>query len=577
MSERLSKRATGITGLDEITGGGLPAAGATLAVGGPGAGKTVLGLQILAHALERGEAGVFVSFEESSQQVARGAASFDWGERLSASDSLAVLDARPMEDVETAGSFDLEGLLAAIGVRADALAASWVVLDGIDRLMRLQPDPNTAIEQLARLNGWCEQRGLTLLLTGKRHAAASLQPLQLEGLEFMLATVFVLSAELVGRRLNRRFRIAKYRGTAHETDEVAMVMDATGLHLPYGDTPAERAVEAANERISVGIGRLDEVLGGGVYRGSNTLVSGVPGTAKTSLAMSFAVAAAQRGERVLYLSFDELGDRIARNMASIGIDLQPHIDADRLHIVARDAWRFLVEEHYIEIHRLVERIHPDCVILDPVSALLKASSAEAAFLTSERLLGNLRARGITTLVTSLTEQAGPAAEATLSHASTLADTWITLEYRIHGGERNRALSVVKSRGTAHSNQVRELLLSTAGLDLADVYQYGSEVLMGTARLQKESEEAERSRRVDLERDQRRQDLERQAEQARLQMRQAENEAQRLDEALARERDAEAAQDAETQQHHSHVLRRRHYDQAAAGGNEPVTPPSGDDP
>jgi circadian clock protein KaiC len=293
--------------------------------------------------------------------------------------------------------------------------------------------------------------------------------------------------------------------------------------------------------------------------------------------MSFAVAAAQRGERVLYLSFDELGDRIARNMASIGIDLQPHIDADRLHIVARDAWRFLVEEHYIEIHRLVERIHPDCVILDPVSALLKASSAEAAFLTSERLLGNLRARGITTLLTSLTEQEGPGAEATLSHTSTLADTWITLEYRIHGGERNRALSVVKSRGTAHSNQVRELLLSTAGLDLADVYQYGSEVLMGTARLQKESEEAERSRRVDLERDQRRQDLERQAEQARLQMRQAENEAQRLDEALARERDAEATQDAETQQHHSHVLRRRHYDQQAAGGNEPVTPPSGDDP
>jgi len=577
MSERLSKRATGITGLDEITGGGLPAAGATLAMGGPGAGKTVLALQIVARALERGEGGLFVSFEESAQQVARSAGSFAWGEWFNGCESLAVIDARPPEDLETAGSFDLEGLLAAIGGQVQGVGARWIVLDGIDRLMRLQPDPNTAIEQLARLNDWCEQRGLTLLLTGKRHAADSLQPLQLEGLEFMLATVFVLSAELVGRRLNRRFRIAKYRGTAHETDEVAMVMDATGLHLPYGDTPAERAVEAANERISVGIGRLDEVLGGGVYRGSNTLISGVPGTAKTTLAMSFAVAAAERGERVLYLSFDELGDRIARNMASIGIDLQPHIDAARLHIVARDAWRFLVEEHYIEIHRLVERIHPDCVILDPVSALLKASSAEAAFLTSERLLGNLRARGITTLVTSLTEQAGPAAEATLSHASTLADTWITLEYRIHGGERNRALSVVKSRGTAHSNQVRELLLSTAGLDLADVYQYGSEVLMGTARLQKESEEAERSRRVDLERDQRRQDLERQAEQARLQMRQAEKEAQRLDEALARERDAEAAQDAETQQHHSHVLRRRHSDQPAAGGKEPVTPPSGEDP
>jgi circadian clock protein KaiC len=562
---RLNKRPTGIPGLDAVTGGGLPDAGGVLVLGGPGSGKTVLGLQILAHALCGGEGGLLVSFEESPEQILRDAGSFDWGGQLTGRDGWSALDGRPPVDAAAAGGFDLEGLIALAASRLGD--GGWLVLDGIDQLLSLQPDSRTALDQIRRLNDWCESHRVTLLLTGKRASVDATRPLELEGIEFMLPTVLVLSAELIGRRLNRRFRIAKYRGTAHVTDELPMIMDDAGLHLPYSVAGQPHHAPAATERIGMGIPRLDRILAGGVYRGSTVLVSGAPGTAKTTLGVGFALAAAERGERVLYLSFDELADRIVRNAASIGMDLQPAIDAGLLTIESREAWNSLVEEHFITIHRWLDALQPDCLVIDPVSALIKAASADSAYMTTERILGEARRRGISTLLTSLTDPESRETESTLSHASTLADTWIALEYRVYGGERNRALSVVKSRGSAHSNQVRELLLSSDGVDLADVYEYGSDVLMGTARVQKEHEVAENDRRAGVEREQHRRDLERSIEQARLRMQEAQSEAERLSEELEREQRGNADATDQADRHRDVIRRQRAADEKTGEDRE----------
>jgi circadian clock protein KaiC len=265
---------------------------------------------------------------------------------------------------------------------------------------------------------------------------------------------------------------------------------------------------------------------------------------------------------VLYLSFDELADRIVRNAASVGIDLQSGIDAGQSMIESREAWNALVEEHYIAIYRWLDRFRPDCLVIDPISALQKAAGAYGAYMTTERILGEARARGITTLLTSLTNAESRETETTLSHASTLADTWITLDYRVHGGERNRALSIVKSRGTAHSNQVRELVLSTDGVDIVDVYRYGSEVLMGTARLQKEHEMAEQGRREGVERETHRRGLERAIEQAHLRMQEADSEARRLERELERDQLGDADATEKYEEHRREVRRQRAADDDA---------------
>ncbi len=568
--ERLIKRETGIPGLDAVTRGGLPAAGATLVIGAPGAGKTVLALQIIARALERGETALYITFEESRDQIARDGASFQWGAALGASTDWRVIDARPPSGAESAGDFDLEGLLAGLGDQVERLGAGWIVLDGIDRLLRLAGDTEWAVKQVADLNDWCRNRGVALLLTGKSTEADAVQPAYLEGLEFMLDTVLILSTELVNRRLNRRFRIAKYRGTAHITDELALVIDDAGLHLPYDVIPSDTSAAATDERVSMGIDRLDKLLGGGVYRGSTVLISGQPGTAKTTLSLCFAQAMAARGEIVLYVSFDEHGDRIVRNAASIGIDLRSHLDSGHLHVRTREAWRALVEEHYVGIHELLHSLRPKALVIDPVSALIKSTSAETASVTTERLIGQSVAMGITTVLTSLTEGDDPIAETTLSHVSTLADTWVSLGYNVRGGERNRSLSIVKSRGSAHSNQVRELLLSNEGVDLADVYQYGSEVLMGTARLHKEREEAAERSRAEREYEARRRQLERELEQARSRGEQAHSETERIREELTRLDEDERRSKEANAAHRDAIARRRDPSRSAKHdeGGEP---------
>jgi len=552
----LVKRATGIRSLDAVTRGGLPARGATLIVGEPGCGKTILGLQILAGALSRGEGGVFMSFEESSTQLLRNAATFSWGGLLHDASRCEVIDAKGMKGAEFAGAFDIEGLLAMLASCANRVEGTWIVLDGIDQLLRHQPDQEQAIEQVAQINDWCERQGYTLLLTGKHSGDRLTRPEHLAGIEFLLPTIFVLSSILVDRRLHRRFRIAKYRGTHHDPDELALLIDDDGIHLPYANTADEEEVVASSQRIGTGIERLDDVLGGGLYQGSTTLISGQPGTSKTTLAAAFVEAACERGERALFVSFDELASRIVRNVASVGIDLQPHIDSDRLALQTHTSWHSLAEQHFMALQQRIDEVRPHCLVIDPASALLKASSAQSPHIALERLLDRTRRDGITTLLTSLSSDEDPSDESTLTHVSTLADTWIVLRYEIRGGERNRALSVVKSRGTAHSNQVRELVLSSRGVDLADVYQYGTEVLMGTARVEKESEEEAARQRQKREREQRQQLLERQIDKTLLQISQQETELQRLRDELEDESAYQGSSDRELARHHETIRQYR---------------------
>jgi len=552
----LEKRSTGIIGLDHVTRGGLPAAGATLILGGPGAGKTVLCLQILANSVADGNDAVIVSFEESDDQIRRDACSFNWGNALLDSDRCRFIDARPPVDVVASGNFDLEGIKSLIENSSGNSSPSWIVLDGIDQLLRMLEDPQHAVKLIAGLNQWSKEQQMSLLLTGKDMGPGRGYPAYLDGVEFIIDTVLGIPLELIGSRLNRRFRIEKYRGSAHVTDELPMVMDDDGLHLPFANDPAAPRLPVRNERCSTGVSRLDRILGGGINCGSTVLLSGQPGTSKTTLAATIANAAAERGERVLYVSFDELEDHFLRNVASVGIRLGPHIESGKLHMISLEAWRMLLEEHYIAISRLFDDLKPDWLMIDPVSALMKANSAEGSRVSIERILGMARAQGVTTVMTSLCETDTPESEGTLSHASTLADTWISLSYNIRSGERNRALSVVKSRGTAHSNQVHEMILSSDGIDLADVYQFGTEVLMGTARLQKENEEIATFYQRNRESQQRKQRLERELEQAQLRLKSVESEVKRLQESLDSEQNETSQAEEQVSRNQQSIIRKR---------------------
>ena len=482
------KRPTRIDGLDEMTRGGLPVSGVTLLAGGTGTGKTVLSLQLMARAAEAGDGAVLVSFEESEVRLRRSAASFTWAGLLDDADLVRIIDARPPAITAGAGTFGLEALTATLQAVVEGLPRPWVILDGIDHLLVHQPAGLDAAAQLLELDAWSERAQVPVILTAKTGTTVSSNEGLLSTYEFLLPTSIRLSTSLIGQRLARRLRIVKYRGSGHTTDDVPMVINDDGVHLPYGAwlKSPEPGVEPSvdRQRVSTGIPRLDRVLGGGLYRGSTTLISGAPGTAKTTLSSSIAEAAAERGERALFITFDEASERVVLNAASVGIDLSTHVRSGRIRIVSSSAWTSLAEEHFLAIHRLLEDDRPDVLVIDPISALLKQEEDWAAFLSIDRILGVARDRGVMTVLTSLTTGEG-VDEGTRSRASTLADTWISLTYNINRGERNRALSVVKSRGTGHSNQVRELLMSPEGIDLVEGYALGSDVLMGTARMNEE--------------------------------------------------------------------------------------------
>jgi circadian clock protein KaiC len=495
----IAKTATCIDGFDEITGGGIPKGRVTLVVGGPGAGKTVFALETLVNgARSNREPGIFVAFEESSEQIIKNAATFGWDLEKLQRERLFFLDARLSPTVVQAGQFDLSGMLAAISAKAHDMKATKVVFDGIDVLLTLLNDQNAERREMYRIYEWLQRENLTGIITAKAADTDRVSTERYAFMQFMVDCVALLQHRLYDRVSMRTVRVTKYRGSGFSENEFPLIISKNGIRVStFG---AKKTEKASTERVSTGIDRLDTMLGGGYYRGSSVLISGAPGTAKTTLSAACVVAACARGERALVITFDEGASQYVRNLASVGMELQRLVEDGTLLISSSRTESQGAEEHLLAIKELIDNHKPAILVIDPISALIKTGGHIAASHASLRIMDLAKSRGVTTVVTSLVATDEPEEEGTPTQISTIADTWIHLAYLVKGGERNRTISIVKSRGTKHSSQVRELLLSDDGIDLADVYSAGGEVLVGTARFERELEEqeAERRRRAEIE-------------------------------------------------------------------------------
>ena len=503
----IPKSLTGIAGFDEITGGGLPTSRTTLVLGSPGAGKTVFALECLVNGAKYNrEPGIFVAFEENSRQILANAATFGWDLPALERDKLFFLDARLSPTVVKAGEFDLNAILAGLEAKANEMGARRIVFDGIDILISLLDDPGKERTELYRLQDWLHRTGLTAIITAKAFEGDRLSTERYAFMQFMVDAVVMLYHRMLDRVSLRGLRVLKYRGTGFAENEFPLVIAKSGIEVSvFGQS--ELVYDVSTERISTGIPRLDTMLDGGYYRGSGVLISGAPGTAKTTVSAAFVAAGCARGEVGLYVSFDEAASQITRNLSSVGIDLKKHCDAGLLHMYSIRTEARSSEEHFIELRGLLRRLRPKNVVLDPISALTKTGGHISAVHASLRLLDYARAEGITVLCTSLVASEDAFQETTSMQISTIADTWIHLAYMVRNGERNRTLTVVKSRGMAHSNQVRELILNEHGVTLTDVYTAGGEVLLGTARWEYESRMRDEAIRIEAERAQRRRQLE----------------------------------------------------------------------
>ena len=503
-SKPLEKLPTGIEGLDEITRGGLPRGRTTVLMGGPGCGKTILALQTLVNgARHYGEPGIFVAFEENTRHIVDNAFTFGWNLHELEEEKLFLLDARVPADVTHAGDFDLEAILAGVGAKAREMGAKRIVFDSVDVLLAMLDNPQRERQEFYRLHDWLIKSGLTGIITAKLEGSHGFADQRYGFLHFMADCAIILNHRIVDHVSLRNLRLAKYRGSNFAENEAPLVIGPQGL-----DVASIGAVdvhyEALTERVSTGIERLDSMLEGGYFRGATVLIAGAPGTAKSTLCAAFIEAACERGERGLYIGFDENAAEIVRNAASVGIQLAPHIERGLLKIVSMRTEAVSAKEHLLKLKTLIAEQQPRCMVIDPLSALERAGGKLAASGVIERLIHVLKSTGVTAVFTSLLASAEPNTESTLIQISTVADTWIQLSYAIEGGERNRALTIIKSRGTAHSNQVRELLLSHEGVTLANVYIAGGRVLMGALRWEKEqaeraekdaiSEELQRQRR-----------------------------------------------------------------------------------
>ena len=486
VSDRLQ---TFVPGLDALTNGGLPRGRTTLIVGGPGCGKTILALQVLVEGARRAhEPGIFVAFEERAREIVKDAGAFGWDLPRLQKDRLFFLDAHLDSSTVHGGAFDLAGLLAGLSAKARQLGARRIVFDGIDKLLAHLDDPAAERLELLRLHQWLYESGLSGIITAKAEQVDPRHSPRYGFLQYLADCVVLLQHRLVDTVASRNFQILKYRGANASCNEFPMVLSDRGVEIArYSADSLDHQV--STERISSGVPDLDAMLGGGYFRGASVLISGAPGTAKSTLAAEFADAACRRRENTLFVSFDEGSAQIVRNLHSVGIRLDRHLKSGRLHIHSTNARACTAEEHLLQIRSLVESHHSRCLVIDALSALTGTVGGIEARSNLERFIALEKNLNITTLATSLLEGFDGARETTTSAGvSTLVDTWIHLSYVIQGGERNRALTIVKSRGMGHSNQVRELLLSNRGLSLTEVYTAGGAVLMGTLRWEREEQE-----------------------------------------------------------------------------------------
>lgn len=503
----LDKAATGVGGLDQITGGGLPRARPTLLCGGPGAGKTLLATQFLVSgALGPREPGVFVGFEETSDDLEKNVLSLGFDLTALQRKKLLVIDhvAVDRAEIQETGDYDLEGLFVRLGHAIDSVGAKRVVLDTIEVLFDTFSREVLRAE-LQRLFRFLKDKGVTAIITAERGDGT----LTRNGLEeYISDCVIMLDHRVENQITTRRLRVVKYRGSSHGTNEYPFLIDERGFSvMPITGVGLDYPV--SSQRVSTGVSALDEMLSGkGYYRGSTAMISGPAGTGKSSLGAKFIEASCERGEKALYFALEEPSEQIIRNMRSIGIDLAKWRDAGKLHFEAARPTVFGLEMHLVAMHKVIERFSPKVVVVDPISSLMQAADAREVKSWLVRLFDFLKCRGITTLVNCLTSS--NSLEETDLGVSSLIDTWIEVRDLEAGGERTRTLHVLKSRGMAHSNQVREFIMSRKGIQLVDVFSGPDGVLTGSARaaqearerglaLQREDESARRKRTLESRR------------------------------------------------------------------------------
>jgi len=478
--QAVPKSPTGIQGLDEITGGGLPRGRPTLICGGPGCGKTILAMEFLINgAREFNEPGVFVSFEETIDDLTQNFASLGLDPRPLAARKKLSLDYVRVEpnEIQETGNYDLDGLFIRLEHAIDAIGAKRIVLDTIEALFSGLSDTRVLRAELRRLFNWLRTKGVTAIVTGERGEGLMTR----HGLEeYITDCVIMLDHRVVDQNATRRLRVVKYRGSTHGANESPFFIDESGISvLPITSLGLQHSVSPS--RLSTGVPDLDEMVGGkGYFRGSSILVSGTAGSGKTSLAGYFAEAACRRRESALYFAFEESAAQITRNLRSIGLDLEPCLRKGLLQIHAARPTTSGLEGHLSAMHRLVEEKKPRVVVVDPISNLIAVGTSIEVKAMLARLIDFMKVRQVTALFTSLTIDEGHP-EGTDIGISSFMDTWLVLRNMDRNGERIRTLDVLKSRGMPHSNQVREFLLTSKGLKLLEVVRDQGRVLIGSAR------------------------------------------------------------------------------------------------
>ncbi|MBK7212931.1 MAG: circadian clock protein KaiC [Bacteroidales bacterium] len=500
LNKNLQKSPTGIQGFDEITCGGLPTGRPTLICGGAGCGKTLFGMEFLVRgATQFNEPGVFVSFEETNEELTQNVASLGFDLDQLIRQKKIALDHVHIErsEIEETGEYDLEGLFIRLGYAIDSIGAKRVVLDTIESLFAGLPNQLILRAELRRLFRWLKVKGVTAIITGERGEAT----LTRQGLEeYVSDCVIMLDHRVTEQTSTRRLRVVKYRGSIHGTNEYPFLIDENGFSiLPVTSLGLKHSI--SNERISSGIIALDKMLEGkGYYRGSTILISGTAGVGKTSISAHFAEAACKRGERVLYFCFEESPNQLMRNMLSIGIDLKPWVEKGLLQFQATRPTFYGLEMHLSATHKAVNGFKPHIVIMDPINTFIIGEKEIEVKIMLMRIVDYLKSNQITALFTSLTSGEN-SFEQTDVGISSLIDTWLLLRDIELSGERNRGMYVLKSRGMAHSNQIREFILTDHGVELQEVYIGANGVLTGSARIAQEANESAEmlTRKQDIER------------------------------------------------------------------------------
>jgi circadian clock protein KaiC len=460
----LPKSPTGIPGLDEITGGGLPQGRPTLVAGGAGCGKTLFAMECLVNGIiHYDEPGVFVAFEENAEELAQNVASLGFDLKNLIKKKKLIVDYVRVEssEFEEAGEYDLEGLFIRLGHAIDSIGAKRVVLDTVEVLFSALPNQGILRAELQRLFRWLKDKGVSAVITAERGEGTMTR----FGLEEYVADCVILLDHRVSEQMStRRLRIVKYRGTLHGTSEYPFLITKQGISvLPITSLRLDH--KASSGRVSTGVKELDEMLGGkGFYRGSSILLSGTAGTGKSSLAAAFVDAACRRGERCLYFAFEESTDQILRNMRSIGIDLAPHVKKGLLQFHVARPTMYGLEMHLVTMYDLIKQSKPDIVVLDPITDFFAVGSDAEVKAAITRIIDFLKTNGITSLFTSYTSK-DEDYDQTVVGVSSLIDTWISLRNLENNGERHRGLFVLKSRGMAHSRQIRSFELTDSGIKI----------------------------------------------------------------------------------------------------------------